>query len=464
MMKLYFLTTVVASLANAAAAPKYEFPVCVVGAGVSGLTAAKALEDKGYKTVIFEKRDTVGGKCQSHYEDGQYFPLGAVLFTGSPSYAQTYAFVKSSGVAFDEFDPAFGYDYNPKTGAAALMQPPSPATAQALQEELKRYTEVWQNKFAPYAVPGYKNGVPKEFMVPGKDWLLANKFPIIASVINRSAGNYGYGDYTQVPALYYLQFYAPDIVGSFIGVIQPYKTDFYKVLKRLARNLKGPVHLNTRIERIERTSKPSIQYRAAGSKEIKTQLCSDVILAFPPTSDALKESGLSLSRAEKTLFSQVDVNGYFSSAVRMSHLGHNLSVSQELPSPLVPFKAEGQPVYLTPLHANSDIVNVYSVDDPAHPNAASVKKHLVQDLSKINRDLQKVNAKSVALDAADIRAFSGKIPYFPHVSPDSLAGGWYTKFNSIQGKERTYFTSGLNSFELVEYTIRAARDLVKTHF
>ena len=79
-----------------------------------------------------------------------------MLFTGSPSYAQTYAFVKASGVAFDEFDPAFGFDYNPKTGAAALMQPPSPATAQALQEELARYAQVWQQKFAPYAVPGYK--------------------------------------------------------------------------------------------------------------------------------------------------------------------------------------------------------------------------------------------------------------------------------------------------------------------
>jgi hypothetical protein len=79
-----------------------------------------------------------------------------VLFTKSPSYAQTYAFVKSAGVAFDEFDPAFGYEYNPKTGAAALMQPPSPATAQALQEELARYATVWQKKFAPYAVPGYK--------------------------------------------------------------------------------------------------------------------------------------------------------------------------------------------------------------------------------------------------------------------------------------------------------------------
>ncbi|CAG7562544.1 unnamed protein product [Fusarium equiseti] len=419
-MKLYFLITAVASLATAVATPKSKSTVCIVGAGVSGLTAAKALEDKGYKTVIFEKKDTVGGKCQSHYEDGQYFPLGAVLFTRTPSYGQTYAIVKSSGVAFDEFDPAFGFEYNPKTGAAALMQPPSPATAQALQEELARYATVWQKKFAPYAVPGYK--------------------------------------------LYYLQFYAPDIVGSFAGVFELYKTDFYKVLKKVARNLKGPVHLNARIEHIERKSKPSIQYRTVGGKHTKTQLCSDVILAFPPTSEALKESGLSLSGAEKTLFSQVDVNGYFSSAVRMSHLGHNLSVSQELPNPLVPFKPEGQPVYLTPFHANSDIVSVYSVDDPTLPSATRVKKHLVQDLSKINRDLGKVNAKIVALDAADIRAFSGKIPYFPHVSPESLADGWYKKFISLQGKEHTYFTSGLNSFENVENTIRAARDLVKTHF
>jgi heterodisulfide reductase subunit A-like polyferredoxin len=43
-------------------------PVCIVGAGAAGLSAAKALEDKGIKTVIFEKRPEVGGKCQSYYE------------------------------------------------------------------------------------------------------------------------------------------------------------------------------------------------------------------------------------------------------------------------------------------------------------------------------------------------------------------------------------------------------------
>lgn len=68
-MRLFSLIAILASLANAAATSKPQPPVCIVGAGVSGLTAAKALEDKGYKTIIFEKRDTVGGKCQSHYEE-----------------------------------------------------------------------------------------------------------------------------------------------------------------------------------------------------------------------------------------------------------------------------------------------------------------------------------------------------------------------------------------------------------
>ncbi|KAM0203935.1 hypothetical protein ACHAQI_010271 [Fusarium lateritium] len=409
-MKLLSFIVALASLANAAATSKARPPICIVGAGVSGLTAAKALEDKGYKTVIFEKRDTVGGKCQSHYED--------------PSYAETFKVVKSSGAGFDTFDPAYAYEYDPKTGAAALTKAFTPATIQALQEELARYARLWQKDFAPIGVPSYKNGVPKQFVVPAKEWLLSNNFPIIGSVINRAAGNYGYGDFTQIPALYFLQFFAPDIIGSFLGTIQPYKTDFFDVFKRVSKTIKGSIHLGVKIERIR----------------------------------------LVLSAAERSLFSQVDVNGYFSSAVRMDKLGDNLTVSQVLPNPLEPFKPEGQPVYLTPLHPESDIVSVYSADDPAHHSATRVKGHLIRDLSKINKDLDNVHAQGTKVVAADIRAFSGQIDYFPHVGPKALANGWYKRFNDLQGKDHTYFTSGLNSFELVEYTIRAARELVVSHF
>lgn len=44
-------------------------PVCIVGAGPAGLSAAKALEDKGRDVVIFEKRDAVGGKSQAVYKE-----------------------------------------------------------------------------------------------------------------------------------------------------------------------------------------------------------------------------------------------------------------------------------------------------------------------------------------------------------------------------------------------------------
>uniref|UniRef100_A0A0C4BL30 Amine oxidase domain-containing protein n=1 Tax=Fusarium oxysporum (strain Fo5176) TaxID=660025 RepID=A0A0C4BL30_FUSOF len=348
-IRLFSLIAILASLSNAAATSKPQPPICIVGAGVSGLTAAKALEDKGYKTVMFEKRDTVGGMCQSHYEDGQYFPLGAVLFTESPSFAETFRVVNSSGVGFDTFDPAYTYDYDPKTGSAALTQASTPAAIQALQEELTRYAGLWQNDFAPIGVPGYK----------------------ATSVINRGAGNYGYGDYTQIPILYFLQFFASDIIASFIGTMQPFKTDFFEVFKHVSKTIKGSILLGVKIQRI------------------------------------------------------IGVNSYFASVVRMSNLGDNLTVSQELPDPLDPFKAEGQPVYLTRLHPESSIVNVYSADDPAHPSVTRVKRHLIRDLSKINKDLENVYADSTKLVAADIRAFSGQIDYFPHLGPEALADGCF---------------------------------------
>jgi cation diffusion facilitator CzcD-associated flavoprotein CzcO len=45
-----------------------DLPVCIIGAGPAGLTAAKRLEAKGQKAVIFEKQAEVGGKCQSFYD------------------------------------------------------------------------------------------------------------------------------------------------------------------------------------------------------------------------------------------------------------------------------------------------------------------------------------------------------------------------------------------------------------
>lgn len=63
--------------ASAAAVPfsskAPSHPVCIVGAGPAGLTAAHELQKLGYDTVVFEKRDTVGGKCQAYYDSRYVF-------------------------------------------------------------------------------------------------------------------------------------------------------------------------------------------------------------------------------------------------------------------------------------------------------------------------------------------------------------------------------------------------------
>lgn len=48
-------------------------PVCIIGAGPAGLSAASRLEDKGIKAVIFDKEEAVGGKCQAWYDDQYVF-------------------------------------------------------------------------------------------------------------------------------------------------------------------------------------------------------------------------------------------------------------------------------------------------------------------------------------------------------------------------------------------------------
>ena len=65
---VWFLVPPIFSQGASAWPAKSNLPVCIVGAGPAGLTAASKLESKGYKTVIFDRQPEVGGKCQAYYE------------------------------------------------------------------------------------------------------------------------------------------------------------------------------------------------------------------------------------------------------------------------------------------------------------------------------------------------------------------------------------------------------------
>jgi len=67
-----------------------EKKIVIIGAGVSGLVAAINLEEAGYKPIIYDKKDRVGGRVQTDYIDGNTYDKGFQILLPNYPAAQKY--------------------------------------------------------------------------------------------------------------------------------------------------------------------------------------------------------------------------------------------------------------------------------------------------------------------------------------------------------------------------------------
>lgn len=84
-------------------------------------------------------------------------------------------------------------------------------------------------------------------------------------------------------------------------------------------------------------------------------------------------------------------------------------------------------------------------------------------LSKFNMDPRDNATTPLPVTDEDVLAFQEN-EYFPHYDPKQLREGYYELFERLQGQQKTYYASGFNMFELVEYAIRAGQDVARTYF
>jgi len=193
------------------------------------------------------------------------------------------------------------------------------------------------------------------------------------------------------------------------------------------------------------------------------QHCSSLILAFPLTLRALKAANLYLSSDEKTVFTPIGITDYFSAAVRLS-TPRDLTFSAVSLTSNIPAPAIGGPVSFLHLFPTSDITTSWSWGPyRCSENLSEAKKLLKETLSKINKDPRDPAAKRKPVRDRDVLGLQ-KNDYFPHFDSQQLVAGWYEKFNALQGQRKTYYTSGLNGFETVEFALRARLDIVESYF
>lgn len=109
-----------------------RFDTIIVGAGISGLAAARLLRGEGRRTVVLEARDRIGGRVHTDRTDGWVTDLGASWIhgiTNSPVAAAATAF----GMPMREFTVG---GYQPDSRPIAYF---SPDGARLSAEDTRRY-------------------------------------------------------------------------------------------------------------------------------------------------------------------------------------------------------------------------------------------------------------------------------------------------------------------------------------
>ncbi|KAH6615223.1 hypothetical protein C7974DRAFT_61288 [Boeremia exigua] len=451
--------------------PRHEKPpVCIIGAGPSGLAAAGKLEEKGIKAMIFDKQEEVGGKCQAWYDEQDIFhPLGAAFFSNA-TYTETIKILNTTNVTSESFALAGAremFRYNYTNGAIEANPALIPQFLASLSAEIPRYVTLWNQRFRPYSVPNYKNGTPDEFTVSGSQWFRQNNFTALPILLVNPVALYGYGDINIVPALYILQYFTPDILTAFIGLHEVYYMDFHKMFVQYSESqlCNTPIKTSAEVRCIDRSGKnPVIKYTEPCDNFYKwrKQECSSIIFAFPPNIENLERAGLDMTEEEYDVFANVSTIQYYSSAVEIG-LPFGVSYIANTSSPARPPPNDGEPVAVLRLNQQSNVSVAWSWGPYEFQTEEAARRLLIESMSDINKDPRNATALPEPFTDSNVKAFR-KWDYFPHFDSQPLRDGAYDKLNRLQGHKKSYWASGLSGMEIVELAVRGGQDVVESYF
>lgn len=406
--------------------------ICILGGGISGLSCAYYLKNKGYNNVtIYEAEDIVGGKCHTiQYKDKAY-ELGATI--ALTSYVNLLGLLSDFGIKPDgTFSKRSYYDIN-----GNVIQQLKKEEISEFKKEYKRLPDILR-KYSFLKDNDYKN-IPEELNKPFCVWCEENNLNVIKEVISHSFTSFGYGDIEDIATYYVLKAFDFSTINSFIEITPIFnlKNGIQNALMKIADSLDNVKLAHKVIKITEQNNKLLVETEFSSE-------CFDYVISTISLHCILDIFNYDEDIAN--LFNKIKYENFYVYGYKVLGLPE---LCGYIPENL---KSErcGHIMLWNHRKGYNDLTIVYAKkpDDITENQATKL----------IEEDLKKLGGKDIKL------YIKKKWSYFPHVDCDALNNNFYEEIEALQGKRNIFYAGEIMGFSNLESCVTYSKNLVHNFF
>lgn len=401
----------------------------IIGAGAAGLTVARALVQRGFRHVtVLERDDRVGGKCSTFMHEGRSYELGAIMLT--PLYSNVSALIKTFGIKASASASNAFIDVDRRRATLSRPAPRDEPWRRLAASCLRLGIE--SIRYRALREPGLV-GMPPETFVPFGEWAREARITEAARLIIEPLFTaWGYGYLADAPAAYILK-YLTVFSPPFSELLD---SGYQGLWEAVARGL--DVRRSVTVQRVRRAEQVVVE-TDSGS------LTFDALVLTSPLDEAL--SFLDATADEAELGAKIAYTDYRVVAASAAGLpDHRYVMLTKYLDPAT----RGEVMCWHKRWKATDVYTFYAYGR----EGASID----ETIARVAEAVRRLGGTLTSVHRAQ------RWRYFPHVSCQDMARGFYERLDEMQGARHTYYAGELLAMGTVETVIGQARDLVDRHF
>lgn len=413
--------------------------IAIIGGGISGLTIAEGLIQKGYTQVtLYEREHHLGGKLQTIWYKGKSYEMGALF--GLPSQKYLKAYMKARNIKVD--GPKLSRTNFSETGQPVMQIPKE--CLPTFVEELDRLPEVLSSHKS-LEFPNIHN-IESALTLPFSEWCDLHDFKVLKIIYAHHFTSYGLGFIEEIPAIYVLKIMNYDNLMSFMELPEfcTWKDGVSALIKEIEQIIPN-VRCGQKVLSLEKTEGDQVKVIT----EFDDLVYKHVIITCP------------LDGFSDFYNRDMTMQRYLKSIKYMHHHVYAF-VTKKVPAScgciLSNLRKEriGHPIVWNArwtqesLELEDRLVMVYVYSTP-NLSKDNVYRQVVSDLL------------NVGFESLTLYRFNSWLQS-PHVSTAMLEEGFYDKMHTMQGVDGVYLAGEIMSTVTMDNAIRYSKYLIEAFF